>query len=434
MARAVRRGERTAEEVLEAHLAVVLADNPEINALVHVDAEGARAQARALDERVTAGAHVGALAGVPVVVKDNIDVGGQVTSAGSAGRSPVTAARDATAVTRLRAAGAVVLGRANMDELAMGASTQTSAFGPTRNPLDPRRSPGGSSGGSAAAVAAGMAPVSLGTDTGGSIREPASQCGLVGVAPSRSLVSRRGVLPFDPDLDTVGPLARTVADAWVTTEVLAGRRLRPQRRERLVVGVPDELRGPANHPGVLALLDAALDRLRALGCDVRRVRLPSAPGALETYMVLTSVAALPVLRHRVQTPHAGAEVVRRHEYADRLLREGGHLVTSAAEARDRLRGEVAAALAEVDLLVSPTMPTTAPMLFGAASPEELTDPLARPYTDCWTVVTSLAGVPSLSVPMGLSADDGMPAGLMLVGPAGRDGDLLALASRFAGET
>ncbi len=432
LAAAVRRRQLTAESVLEAHLEVIARTNDSVNALVQIDADGALAQARALDERLDSGHRGGALAGVPVAVKDNIDVGGQMTSAGSAGRLPVSAVRDATVVTRLRSADAILLGRANMDELAMGASTQTSAFGPTRNPLDHARSPGGSSGGSAAAVAAGMVPLSLGTDTGGSVREPASQCGLVGFAPTQEQLLLRGVLPFAPELDTVGPLAHTVADAWLATEVLLGRRLTAMIGTRPRLAVPDELCGPANQPGVLDLFEQALDRLRDLGCDVRRVSLPTAPRALDAYMKLTSVAALPVLRHRVQTPNAGAEVVRRHEYADHLLQHGQTELEQARRQRALLRAECAEALERSDLLVSPTMPTTAPVLFGDLSPEELTDPLGRPYTDCWTVVTSLCGLPALSVPMGTSAADGMPAGLMITGRAGADADVLALGARFTG--
>lgn len=430
---AVRRGQRSAEDVVEEHLEVIARENPGVNALVHVDAEGALAAARALDERVAAGIRTGGLAGVPVAVKDNIDVGGQVTSAGSAGRLPVSAVRDATVVTRLRAADAILLGRANMDELAMGASTQTSAYGPTRNPLDHRRSPGGSSGGSAAAVAAGMVPLSLGTDTGGSIREPASQCGLVGMAPSQGRAAMRGVLPFAPGFDTVGPLGHSVADVRLAAEVLSGRRLRSRLGARPRLGVPRELCGSANQPGVLERFDAALHRLREVGCELVPVSLPTAPRGLDAYMKLTSVAALPVLRQGVQTPNAGAEVVRRHEYADHLRRHARDLLDEAARDRDRLRAETATVLAECDLLVSPTMPTTAPLLFGDLTPEDLTDPMARPYTDCWTVVTSLSGIPSLSVPMGTSSYDGMPVGLMLTGPAGSDAELLALGARFLGE-
>lgn len=439
VAAAVSRGERTAQEVLAAHLAVVQDRNDDVNALCQVDAESAVAQARVVDDRVGTGHPVGRLAGVPVAVKDNVDVRGQVTSAGSAGRPPVSARRDATVVTRLRAAGAVVLGRANMDELAMGASTQTSAFGATRNPLDLRRSPGGSSGGSAAAVAAGMVPVALGSDTGGSIREPASQCGLVGVAPSHGLVPLRGVVPFAPGLDTVGPLTRTVADALLVTEVLAGRRLpsrlldRPASGGRVRLGVPRELCGPRNQPGVLGLLESALELLRELGCTTVEVSLPTAPRALEIYVRLASVEALPTLRDQVQQEYAGAEVLRRRAYAEHLLRHAPADLERAAAGRERLREELRTALDEVDLLVCPTMPTTAPLLFGDRSPEELTDPLSRPYTDCWTVVTSLAGLPSLSVPMGLAAHDGMPAGLMVIARPGADGDLFALAARLTGE-
>lgn len=207
----VRSGEVTAEEVVVAHLDRIAELDPQIGALVQVDRAGAVRAARDLGSRLAAGEALGALAGVPYVIKDNFDVRGQTTACGSTAHRGVVALRDSVVVDRLRRADAVLLGRANMDELALGASTQTSAFGPTRNPRDLRRSPGGSSGGSAAAVAAGMASLSVGSDTGGSIREPAAQCGVIGMAPSPGLVADGGLVPFAPSLDRVGPLSRTVA-------------------------------------------------------------------------------------------------------------------------------------------------------------------------------------------------------------------------------
>ena len=201
--------------------------NGALNALVRVDAAEALRAAGRLDEAVRHGRPVGPLAGVPFVVKDNIDVHGQETASGSRAHHGVVAMADAPVVRHLREAGAILLGRANMDELAMGASTQTSSHGPTRNPVDRRRSPGGSSGGSAAAVAAGFVPLAVGTDTGGSIREPASQCGVVGMAPSDGLVSLDGVIPFAPGLDRVGPLARSAADTAAMLAVMSGRPLDP---------------------------------------------------------------------------------------------------------------------------------------------------------------------------------------------------------------
>ncbi len=361
------------------------------------------------------------------MVKDNIDVRGQVTASGSRAHDGVPASGDAPVVRRLREAGAILLGRANMDELAMGASTQTSANGPTRNPVDVRRSPGGSSGGCAAAVAARLVPLAVGTDTGGSIREPASQCGVVGMAPSPGLVPIDGVVPFAPGLDRVGPLARTVADAAAMLAVMAGSSgpegADPPRHPR--VAVVEELVGARNRPEVLVAFDAWLDRLRLNGVEVLRVSVPDAPGALSAYMTLTSFAALAWLEPYVSSGRAGEELLRRHEYAIELREHGLDTLAEAANLQHRLRAQVDEALTHADVLVSPTMPTAAPLLHGAITPEDLADPLAAPYTDCWTVVANLAGVPALSVPC---PTDGLPVGAMLMGGVGTDSDLLTLAA------
>ncbi len=364
------------------------------------------------------------------MVKDNIDVNGQVTACGSRAHGGVAALADAPVVRRLRSAGAILVGRANMDELAMGASTQTSANGPTRNPVDVRRSPGGSSGGCAAAVAAGMVPLAVGTDTGGSIREPASQCGVVGMAPSPGLVPIDGVVPFAPGLDRVGPLTRTVEDAATMLAVMAGsippgegHEPEPPRHPR--VAVVEELVGGRNRPEVLAAFDSWLERLRRHGVEVLRVSVPDAPGALAAYMTLTSFAALTWLEPYVTSGLAGEELLRRHSYALELREHGLDTLAEAANLQHRLRAQVDEALKHADVLVSPTMPTSAPLLHGAITPEDLADPLAAPYTDCWTVVANLAGVPALSVPC---PTDGLPVGAMLMGGAGTDSDLLALAA------
>ena len=372
------------------------------------------------------------LAGVPVVVKDNIDVLGQVTTSGSKAHGDV-ARVDAQVTRRLRKAGAVLLGRANMDELAMGASTQTSAYGRTHNPHDVRRSAGGSSGGSAAAVAAHEVPLSVGTDTGGSVREPASQCGVVGMAPSPGLVPMRGVVPFAPGLDRVGPLARTVEDVALLLGVVGGRpRLASAAADLdvrgLRVGVLDELRSARNQVGVLGRLDAVLDALRDLGAVVVPVSAPAAGRALATYMTVTSAASVPVLAPYVRTGLAGPEVVRRYEWGLELLREVPSPLEVAEVAQEILRGQVTGALDVCDLLLSPTMPTTAPMLEGHTSPEDLADPMAAPYTDCWTVVANLAGLPALSLPSGRSERDGMPVGTMLMGRPRTDHLLLRVAA------
>ena len=420
LAAAVRDRSLPALEVARAHLARIAADTS--NAVVLVDEAATLAAATRVDSD-PAGLP---LAGVPFVVKDNLDVAGQVTVAGSRAHTGVPAPADALVVRRLREAGAVLLGRANMDELAMGASTQTSAYGPTRNPYDARRSPGGSSGGCASALGGRLAPLALGTDTGGSIREPASQCGVVGMAPSPGLVPMDGVLPFAPALDRTGPMARTVRDAALVLGVLAGHALAPPRPVRRV-GVVEELVGGRNRAEVLGAFATWTAGLEAHGVELVTVSVPDAPAALEAYMRLTSVAALDWLEAWLATGRAGEEVVRRHELAREILADGSGL-REAEAVRDRVGEQVRAALEVAPVLVSPTMPTTAPLLFGSISPEDLADPMAAPYTDCWTVVANLAGVPALSVPAPVPPGSA-PVGAMLMGAAGSDADLLALADQ-----
>ena len=419
IASGVRRGRFRAVEVAQAHLDRWEGDRS--NAVLGVDRDHVMTQAAAVD--ASADRADLPLAGVPVVVKDNIDVAGEVTAAGSAAHDGVPAATDAVLVARLRAAGAVLVGRANMDELAMGASTQTSAHGPTRNPIDPLRSPGGSSGGCAAAVAGRLAPLAVGTDTGGSIREPASQCGVLGMAPTPGLVPMDGVLPFMPDLDRAGPLARSAHDVALLLEVLSGGSV-PEAQPIRRVGVVAELVGPRNQAEVGRSFARWRDTLASTGVDVVPVSIPDAPHALDAYMTLTSVAALSWLGPWVASGRAGEEVVRRAEHGAQLLAEGSEHVAWAEAVAARVRDQVAGAWSEVDALASPTMPTVAPLLRGAVSPEELADPMAAPYTDCWTVVANLAGVPALSIPM---ATDGLPIGAMLMGRPHGDRSLLDVA-------
>ena len=425
----VRLGRISAREVVTAHLDRIAEVDPELGSVVHLEPHRALAQAVRLDARLRRGLPGGALAGVPVLVKDNIDVAGQTTRAGSDAHDGSLARLDAPVVSRLRAAGAIVLGRTNMDELAMGASTQTSAHGPTRNPVDPRRSPGGSSGGSAAAVGAGLVPLALGTDTGGSVREPASQCGVVGLAPSPGLTPMTGVVPFAPDLDRVGTLTRDTGDAALALAVLSGREPAPLRLDagvvrRLRVGVVTELADARNRPEVRDGLERWTDALREHGVQVSRVSVPDAPAALECYTHLSSVAALTWLAPWVRSGRAGEEVLRRWELGRLLLAEQRRL-DAAREVRWRLRRQAAQALREVDVLLSPTMPTVAPLLAGEESARELADPMGAPYTDCWTVVANLAGLPAVSVPAAV-ADGELPVGVMLMGAPGSDEQLLAL--------
>jgi aspartyl-tRNA(Asn)/glutamyl-tRNA(Gln) amidotransferase subunit A len=307
IAASVRSGERSAVDALEAHLAVLEAGEAEIHAFNLVTADAARADAAEIDRRVAAGDDPGPLAGVPVAVKDNLCTRGVPTTCSSRILEGWTPPYDATVVQRLAAAGAVSIGKTNMDEFAMGSSTEHSAFGPTRNPHDVTKVPGGSSGGSAAAVAAGFAPLSLGSDTGGSIRQPAALCGVVGVKPTYGAVSRYGLVAFASSLDQIGPFANDVADAALLLEAVAGHDaldstsipdvdLRPSVHlddgvQGLRVGLVTELLGEGIAPDVVARVRAAADALAAAGATVEEVSLPALTYGLSAYYLIAPAEA-----------------------------------------------------------------------------------------------------------------------------------------------
>ena len=472
IAAAVRRGELRATEVAEAALAEVRRLDPSLGAFLAVTGDAARQAAAAVDARVAAGEDPGPLAGVPLGIKDNLGWVGAATTAGSrhlAGyRPPFTA----TGVARLLAAGAVPLGKLNLDEFAMGSTTVHSAFGPTRNPWDLARVPGGSSGGPAAAVAAGLVALALGSDTGGSIRQPAALCGCVGVRPTYGLVSRAGLVAFASSLDQVGPLARDVADAALALDALWGpdpadpscrdparpavsgplaagfsgpapfsEAVRRGRLEGLVLGAVREHLDLAS-ADVRAALSAALAAAERAGAVVREVSLPSTSAAAATYQVLAAAEASTNLarydgvrfgrREAGATAAAaaaatravgfGAEVKRRVLLGTFVLSRGdpGEHARRAARVRQRIRREHDAALAGVDALVGPTAPAPA---FGLG---ELTDPLALYELDALTVGAALAGLPAVSLPCGLTPA-GLPVGLQLTGAAWSDPALLGAA-------
>lgn len=402
---------------------------PTINALVHLDAE-----ALAADD-VPAGG--GPLAGRPLAVKENIAVHGAPWVCGSATRrSEPPAARDAEAVRRLRAAGARIVATTNMDEFAMGASTESSTWGPTRNPWDPDRSPGGSSGGSAAAVAA-YGVLALGTDTGGSIREPASQCGVVGVKPSHGVVPLDGVVPFAPSLDTVGPLAQTVEDAALLHDVIGGHgnmmrsaagvgAFAPALSD-VTVGVIAQMSGDRNGDDVRHGFGLAHAALADRGAALREVSLARTGEALQTYFALSSVEALMVLESHASIGDLGEEAMHR-------LRIGRSLYDTdewrdAVAVREMVAHDLATCFETCDVLVCPTMPLVAPPLGRTG----VDDPLAIPRTDWWTVEANLAGVPALSMPCGLGPQTGLPVGLQLIAPHGRDARLYRVAASLEPE-
>jgi aspartyl-tRNA(Asn)/glutamyl-tRNA(Gln) amidotransferase subunit A len=457
----VVEGRRSAVALVAEHYERIAAVDPEIHSYLALTEERALAQAERVDAAARKGDPLGPLAGVPVGIKDVLTVRGVPTTAGSKILQGYLPPYDATVVARLEAAGAVVLGKLNCDEFAMGSSNENSAYGPVKNPRALDRVPGGSSGGSAAAVAAGLCVASLGTDTGGSIRQPAAFCGVVGVLPTYGRVSRYGLIAFASSLDRVGPFARSVADAATMLEVLAGpdemdatssqtatvnyaaEAAKPV--EGLRIGVPEEYFGEGLDPEIRAAIEEALDGLKAVGCSIHKVSLPHTRYAVPTYYVIATAEAssnlsrfdgvrfglrsddagtLSAMFRKTRDEGFGAEVKRRILLGTYVLSAGYYdaYYRKAQQVRALLTRDFVEAFEKVDAIVAPVTPTVAFKLG-----EKTDDPLQMYLEDIYSVAASLAGICGMSVPCG-ETKAGLPIGVQVLGKHFDEATMLRVGS------
>lgn len=446
-------------ELTKAYLGQIRGLDLGIHAYLDVFEGTALDQAHASDERRASGKSLGVLDGIPLAIKDNILIQDQRATAGSQILANYRAAYDATVITRLRNAGSVFLGKTNMDEFAMGSSTERSAFGPTKNPRDLERVPGGSSGGSAAAVAADMAIASLGSDTGGSIRQPASFCGIVGFKPSYGSVSRSGLMAMASSLDQIGPMTKTVEDAAVLFEAIRGAdvldqttvdfgEIKYETRQDMKgvrIGVPRQAWGEGMTAGVREDAEEALQEMKAAGAELVEIDLPYADEALAVYYVLmpcevsANLSRFDGMRYgqretrptlietylKSRSENLGEEVRRRIMLGTYALSKGYYdaYYRQARKVQTLIRRAYASAFEQVDVIVTPTAPSTAFKLG-----EKLSDPLAMYLEDVYTVGANVAGLPAISVPCGMA--DGLPVGIQFIGKLGGDGALLSIARVF----
>ena len=460
---AVQERKTTAQALAEAHYARIQQEDGQIGAFLTLSKERALEQADRMDRMAAEGKTLPALGGVPVGIKDVMSTRGVRTTAGSKILENYIPPYDGTAVARLEAAGAVVLGKMNCDEFAMGSSNENSAYHPVHNPRDLSRVPGGSSGGSAAAVAADMAVVTLGSDTGGSIRQPASFCGVVGLMPTYGRVSRYGLIAFASSLDHIGPLAKTVKDSAIVLRTIAGRD--PMDSTSADVAVPDyvgELDKPVRgmklgvakeyfseglDDEVRQAVEAAIDKLKALGCDVMPVSLPHTPYAIPTYYLIATAEAssnlarydgvrysrrargvntLSEMYRRSRDEGLGAEVKRRIMLGTYALSAGYYdaYYLKAQKVRTLLTRDFDEAFRKVDAIVTPTSPTAAFRLG-----EKSNDPLAMYLADIYTVTADLAGIPGISVPCGETKEK-LPIGLQILGKHFAESTILRVAHAY----
>ena len=467
IAAAVRGGTLSAAAVTDAFLARIAAVDPQVGAFLTVTADAARNAAAAVDAKIAAGIDPGKLAGVPVAIKDNLCTRGVATTCASKILDGFIPPYDATVITRLQDAGAVILGKTNLDEFAMGSSTENSALGVTRNPWDLSKVPGGSSGGSAAAVAARLVPISLGSDTGGSIRQPAAFCGTIGLKPTYGRVSRFGLVAFASSLDQVGPFANTVDDIALVMEVLSGHDPKdstslpidaPELQESsrgdlkgLRVGIPDEYFADGISEPVRAAVMQVVDTLVELGAVVSHVSMPHTEYTLPAYYIVAPAEASSNLARYdgVRYGHRAPKTLSHEDLAEKTREQGfgpevkrriliGTYALSAGyydafyhkamQVRTLIQQDFVKAFEHVDVLITPTTPTTA---FGIG--EKSDDPLAMKLSDICTLSANLAGVPGISIPAGFDAA-GLPFGVQLLGPALSEALLLKVSRAYLDAT
>ncbi len=460
----LRRGEVSSEEVTRYFLDRIFELDPKVRAYITITEEEALSQAREADKALKAGEEK-PLLGVPLAIKDNICTKGIRTTCASKILENFVPIYDATVIERLRAAGAVILGKTNLDEFAMGSSTENSAFFPTHNPWDLSRVPGGSSGGSAAAVAAGLCAGSLGSDTGGSIRQPASFCGVVGLKPTYGRVSRYGLVAFASSLDQIGPLTRTVADTALLLKIIAGPDPRDstcapqevpnyeksleQDLKGLKVGIPKEYFGEGLAEEVGKAVERALEVMKGLGLEVKEVSLPHSPYAIAAYYIIAPAEASSNLARydgvkygfraegkdlidmykKTRSQGFGPEVKRRIMIGTYALSAGYYdaYYKKASQVRTLIAQDFAKAFEEVDFVIGPVAPSPA-FKIG----ERTDDPLKMYLSDIYTISVNLAGIVGLSLPCAFS-EEGLPIGLQIMGPHFSEERVLALGHQFEKE-
>ena len=457
MADAIAKGETTSVELTQAHLDRVATVDGQVKAFLHVDSEGALAQAKDVDARRAKGEKLSPIAGIPLALKDVLAQKGVPTTAGSKILQGWRPPYDSTVVSKLKDAGVVIMGKTNMDEFAMGSSTENSGYGPTFNPWDLSRTPGGSSGGSAAAVSAFEAPLAVGSDTGGSIRQPAALTGIVGVRPTYGAVSRFGLIAYSSSLDQAGPFGRTVLDTALLHEVMAGHDPKDATSinapvpavvnaaksgdvKGMKIGVIKQLQGEGYQKGVQTRFDESLQVLAGLGAEIVEVDCPSFEYALAAYYLIapsecsSNLARFDAMRYGLRTGDVdgasaeavmsstrdagfGREVKRRIILGTYALSSGYYdaYYGSAQKIRTLIIQDYAKAFGQADVLVSPTAPTTAYKIG-----EKVDDPMAMYLGDVATIPVNLAGICGMSLPAGLAEEDNLPVGFQIMAPAMQD--------------